>query len=252
MPADAPVIRATRSVIAYLSSQRLRRIPAAGNAILQCNAFVGRNAEQIGRTPDDALLEFADVVVRIDQLPHHLDDPRPALLIDRSHDQAGEVDRYRPTSPSTRVAVSISSSTAASSSSKRLFSSERSLRCSVLGDIAVDGDEMHQQRRRGQPVVVVVEFAAVRTRSGCEVGDDLAKLVQHQTRLLAPSGRPACPCAGRLALCSFRAEFAPLMKRNRDTRKNAVRGGASFTNVASGTNRAHRLPAETNDRRRGS
>src|ERR1700676_1457933 len=66
---------------------RLRR----GDAMLEIDPVARRNAQQIGRAPDHVILELADLAVGIYQLPHHFDDAKPAGLIDRAHDDAGEV-----------------------------------------------------------------------------------------------------------------------------------------------------------------
>src|ERR1700716_3334344 len=47
--------------------------------------------QQIGGTPDHVVLELADLAIGIDQLPHHFDDAKSALLIHRAHDDAGEM-----------------------------------------------------------------------------------------------------------------------------------------------------------------
>src|SRR5688500_7561963 len=84
------------------SAARLRRggcsfgNPARGHlllishAMLEIEAIARRNAEQVRRTPHDIVLELADLAVGVDHLPHHLDDAEPALLVDRTHDDAGE------------------------------------------------------------------------------------------------------------------------------------------------------------------
>src|SRR5258708_36802143 len=67
------------------------RGPPGSNAVLEIDPVARRHAQQIGRTPDDVVLELADLAVGVNQLPHHLDDTEPALLIHRTHDDAGEV-----------------------------------------------------------------------------------------------------------------------------------------------------------------
>src|SRR6476659_10510999 len=47
--------------------------------------------EQVGRAPDDVILELGHLAIGIDQLPHHLDDALAALFVERAHDDAGEV-----------------------------------------------------------------------------------------------------------------------------------------------------------------
>src|ERR1044071_1262916 len=66
-------------------------LPLLRHLVLEIDPIARGNAEQIGRAPDNVVFELADLAVRIYQLPHHLDDAEPALLIDRTHDDAGEV-----------------------------------------------------------------------------------------------------------------------------------------------------------------
>src|SRR3954471_23344732 len=61
------------------------------DAMLEVDTVARRHAEKVGRTPDHIVLELGDLAVGIDQLPHHLYDAKPALLIDRAHDDAGEM-----------------------------------------------------------------------------------------------------------------------------------------------------------------
>src|SRR3954469_20582912 len=47
---------------------------ASCDPVLELNPVARRHAQQIGRAPDDVVLELADLAVGINQLPHHLDD----------------------------------------------------------------------------------------------------------------------------------------------------------------------------------
>ena len=69
----------------------LYRGTGLGHALAQGDALLGGNAEQVCRAPDDVFLEFADVVVGVDQLPHHLDDTGSCRIIHRAVDQTGEM-----------------------------------------------------------------------------------------------------------------------------------------------------------------
>src|SRR5713101_7157708 len=59
--------------------------------MLEVDPIARRHAQEIGGAPDYVILELADLAVGIDQLPHHFDDAKPALLIHRAHDDAGEM-----------------------------------------------------------------------------------------------------------------------------------------------------------------
>src|ERR1700753_3514195 len=61
------------------------------DAMLQLDAVARGDRQQIGGSPDPIVLELADLSVGEHELPHHLDDPKPAGLIDLAHDDAGEV-----------------------------------------------------------------------------------------------------------------------------------------------------------------
>src|SRR2546422_11463680 len=72
------------------STARDRRLPGS-NTLIEKDPVARRHAEQIGCTPNDVILELADLAVGINHLPHHLDDAESALFIYRTHDDAGEV-----------------------------------------------------------------------------------------------------------------------------------------------------------------
>src|ERR1700751_1239344 len=78
---------AARAISACAGRPRLR----LGDAMLEIDPVARRNAQQVGRAPDHVILELADIAVGIYQLPHHFDDAKPAGLIDRAHDDAGEM-----------------------------------------------------------------------------------------------------------------------------------------------------------------
>src|SRR5665213_1514759 len=63
----------------------------AGDPMLEIDPVAGRHAQQIRRTPDDVILELADLAVGIHQLPHHFDNAESAFFVDRTHDDAGEM-----------------------------------------------------------------------------------------------------------------------------------------------------------------
>src|SRR5260370_39226063 len=57
------------------SAVRARRGLPAGNTMLEIDPVPRGYAQQIGRAPDDVILELAGLTVGISRLPHHLDDP---------------------------------------------------------------------------------------------------------------------------------------------------------------------------------
>src|SRR5262249_40895259 len=92
IPAEAPVISVTgRPLILPVS---LGSLPAAArrrDAPPQRDAIARRDREQVGDAPHHVLLELAHVAVGVAHLPQHLDEPQPARLVERSHQQAGEM-----------------------------------------------------------------------------------------------------------------------------------------------------------------
>src|SRR5438132_10977354 len=73
-----------------ISAARDRGLPGS-NTVLEIDPVARSHDEQIGCTPNDVILELADLAVGINHLPHHLDDTESALFIYRTHDDAGEV-----------------------------------------------------------------------------------------------------------------------------------------------------------------
>src|SRR5260370_11272116 len=73
------------------SAVRDRRGLPAGNTMLEIDPVPRGYAQQIGRAPDDVILELAGLTVGISQLPHHLDDAESAFLVHRAHDDPGEM-----------------------------------------------------------------------------------------------------------------------------------------------------------------
>src|SRR4249920_2944692 len=67
------------------------RLPLLCHLVLEIDPVPRRNTEQTSRAPDHVILELADLSVRVYKLPHHLDDAQPTILIDRTHDDAGEM-----------------------------------------------------------------------------------------------------------------------------------------------------------------
>ena len=62
-----------------------------GDPMLEIDPVARGHPQQIGCAPHHVVLELADLTVGIHQLPHHLDDAKPAGLIHRTHDDAGEM-----------------------------------------------------------------------------------------------------------------------------------------------------------------
>src|SRR5262245_40113489 len=65
-----------------------RQRPRLGDVTLELDTIARGHGQKIGSTPDHIVLELADLAIGIDQLPHHLDDAQPALVIDLAHDDA--------------------------------------------------------------------------------------------------------------------------------------------------------------------
>src|SRR5437899_10663205 len=76
-----------------ISAARNRGLPGR-NTVLEIDPVARRHAEQIGCTPNDVILELADLPVGINHLPHHLDDAESALFIYPNHYDAGEVTEF--------------------------------------------------------------------------------------------------------------------------------------------------------------
>src|SRR5438552_17025172 len=119
----------------------------AGDATLEIDPVALGNTEQIGGAPDDIVLELIDLAIGISQLPHHLDDAEPAFLIDRTHDDAGEmieIDRlaFHQHRGGNQLVRSAGIEPEAG------FNPPMKLALFDLGWLAIERDDMDQQRRR--------------------------------------------------------------------------------------------------------
>src|SRR3979490_1502236 len=89
IPAEAPVISVTGRKFAMAPSASLA--PRAGDPLAQLDPLARGGAEQSGGPPEQVVLEFGDVTVRVGDLPHHFDDPAPSGFVERAVDEAGEM-----------------------------------------------------------------------------------------------------------------------------------------------------------------
>src|SRR5258708_953373 len=147
--------------------------------MLEIDAVARGNAEQVGGAPDHIVLEFADLAVGIDQLPHHLDDAQASLLIHTAHDDAGEVieiDRLA-FDPCRRRDQLVRG---AGIELEAAFDQAVKLALLDRGRLAVERDDMDQECGCGQTIVGIVE-GTIAVRVGRDnVGNELAKSVKHQ------------------------------------------------------------------------
>src|SRR5271155_221661 len=82
--------RTSNRALAALATRYRRGLPG-GDAVLEIDPVARGYAQQIGGAPNDVVLEFADLTVGVNQFPHHLDDAQAPGLVDRTHDDAGEM-----------------------------------------------------------------------------------------------------------------------------------------------------------------
>ena len=139
-------------------------MPLLRHFVLEIDPVARGNAEQISRAPDNVVLELADLAVRIYQLPHHLDDTEPALLIDRTHDDAGEmieIDRLA-FSPRRRrdqmIRRTVIELEAAFDQTVQFAFLDRAR-------LAIERDDVNQQRGRRQQIPGIVK-REIRIRTG--------------------------------------------------------------------------------------
>src|SRR6266568_1673604 len=140
---------------AGISAARDRGLPG-GNTVLEIDPVARRYAEQIGCTPDDVILELADLAVGINHLPHHLDDAESALFIYRTHDDAGEVIEVdRLALDQRRGRDQLIRGTGIKPEAG--FDQAMKLALFSLGRLAVDRNDVNQQRRRRQTIAGIVK-----------------------------------------------------------------------------------------------
>src|SRR5436190_5493832 len=127
-----------------------------GNTVLEIDPVARSYAEQIGCTPDDVILELADLAVGVNHLPHHLDDTESALLIHRTHDDAGEVIEIdRLALDQCRGRDQLIRGTGIKS--EAAFDQAVKLALFSLGWLAVDRDGVDQQRSCCQKIAGIVK-----------------------------------------------------------------------------------------------
>ncbi len=147
--------------------------------VLEIDPVARGNAEQIRGTPDDIVLELADLAIGIDQLPHHLDDAQPALLVYRAHDDAGEmieIDRLaldlgrRGNQPVRGAGIELEAG----------FDQAVQFALLDFGRLAIERDDVDQKRGRRQTIAGIVERPLLMLAGGDNVGNELAKSVEHR------------------------------------------------------------------------
>src|SRR3982075_3472979 len=169
---------ASDGCVCDIRTARGRGGPSGGDTMLEFDPVARRYGQKIRRAPDHVVLELADLAIGINQLPHHLDNADPALLIHRPHDDASEMieidrlplDQRRGRDQMVRGA-GIEPETA--------FDQAVKLALLDFGRFAVERDDVYQQRRRPQPVAGVVKGPTFVPGGRNDVGNELAKSVQH-------------------------------------------------------------------------
>src|SRR5438046_8121521 len=149
-----------------------------GNTVLEIDPVARRYAEQIGCTPDDVTLELADLAVGVNQLPHHLDDTESALLIHRTHDDTGEVIEIdRLALDQRRGRNQLIRGTGI----KPEAAFDQAMKLALFGirRLAVDRNDVNQQRRRRQTIAGIVKCPMLVRDGRNNVGNELAQSVQH-------------------------------------------------------------------------
>ena len=104
------------------------------------------------------VLELGDLAVGEHHLPHHLDDAEPALLVDLAHDDAGEMIEID------RLALDQrgrGDQLVGGAGIELEAGFDQAVQLALLdrGGLAVERDDVDQQRGRREPVVGLVEGA---------------------------------------------------------------------------------------------
>ncbi len=157
-------------------SARRARLGRIAHGALQLEPGLGGNAEQLGDAPDRIVLEFVQRAVLEDQIIMPMIASRSASS---SRSLSTCVKRNRSTASWSAISASrIRSAVAASSRSVARL--EQVVQPLALGfrHGAVDGDDMIEQRRRGEALIVGAEAGARVVFAG-EIGDEAADGVQH-------------------------------------------------------------------------
>ena len=123
-------------------------------------------------------LEFADGTVGIDHFPQHLDDAQPARLVERAHQQAGEmieIDRL------VVVLRRLGDQLVGRGGVEPVLRLEDGLQLATLGvgKLAVEGGDMHQQRRGGAAKIVLGELM-LSFPSVDQLGEEFLELGKHR------------------------------------------------------------------------
>src|SRR6185369_5128006 len=169
MPTEAPVITVTglKIDVAILPPLALAAAfsPFAGHALAQCDAVARGNAQQIGGTPHQVILELVHAPVRENHFPHHLDDTEAARLVERAVDQAGEVIEVDRLVVGARAGID-------QLLRRRVVEREAGLEHGAqpvalgIGHGAVDGRGVDQQGGGGKAIVVFLETARMLLATG--------------------------------------------------------------------------------------
>src|SRR3984893_16219553 len=144
-----------------------------GDTALEINPIARRHAQEIGGAPDHVVLELADLAVGIDKLPHHFDDAKPALLIHRAHDDAGEmIEIDRLTLDQHRGGDQL----ICRAGIKPETGLEQTVKFALFnfGRLAVERDHVNQQGRCRQTISGIVKGPILVRRGRHNVGNELA------------------------------------------------------------------------------
>src|SRR5882672_11075406 len=141
--------------------------------MLEIDPVAGRYAQQVGGAPDDIVLELADLTVDISQLPHHFDDPEPALLIHRAHDDAGEmIEIDRLALDPRRGGYQLIRGTGIEPETG--FKQPMQLPLFNVGWFAVERNDVNQQRGGRQTIPGIVKCPILMRAGRNNVGNELA------------------------------------------------------------------------------
>src|SRR5262245_18664134 len=194
IPEDAPVMRTIGRAVMTLTLVTIAGRLFAGNAATDLDAVARRHVEQVGGAPHQIVLELIEAAVGVNDLPHHLDDPPVAVVVEPVIEAAGEmveVDGFvlgRGRLVDKLERGGIVEVEAALEHRLQLVAFGRA-------HLAVDGRGVHQQRCGREPIVVLRKTRRMLGAAG-QIGEKIFQAFEHAPHACCCIGAPmACRCA---------------------------------------------------------
>ena len=155
----------------------------AGHLLAELDPLARRNAEEIRGPPDQVALELAHVTVGIDHFPHHFDHAAATVLFERAIDQLREmIEIDRLVLGRGRFRGQFARHLLVEAESP--LDERVQLGALHVGNRAVDGGSVDEQRRCRKAIIVVLEMG--RTLLALrDVGLESAKAFEHDMRAVS-------------------------------------------------------------------